>query len=75
MWVNKQLIQILYVVCLILFQGESHGTMNAYLCGIGVHSQYSQKGIAAKIINMLVSHCRKNRLHTEFLRGAFSTIL
>jgi len=44
----------------------SDGIMNAYLCGIGVHSQYRHKGIATKIINMLIEYCRENNLHIQF---------
>ena len=44
----------------------SDGIINAYLCGLGVHPQYRHKGAAAKIINMLVEHCKENNLHIQF---------
>jgi ribosomal protein S18 acetylase RimI-like enzyme len=44
----------------------SDGIINAYLCGLGVHPQYRHKGVAAKIINMLVEHCKENNLHIQF---------
>ncbi|MEG0774088.1 GNAT family N-acetyltransferase [Clostridium sp.] len=44
----------------------SDGVMNAYLCGLGVHCDYRHKGIATKIIKMLIQHCRENNLHIQF---------
>jgi GNAT superfamily N-acetyltransferase len=44
----------------------SDGIMNAYLCGLGVHCQYRNKGIATKIINMLIKYCRENNRHIQF---------
>ena len=44
----------------------SDGIINAYLCGLGVHSQYRHKGIATKIVNMLIEYCRENDLHIQF---------
>ncbi len=44
----------------------SDGIMNAYLCGLGVHCQYRGRGIATKIINMLITYCKENNLHIQF---------
>lgn len=44
----------------------SDGIMNAYLCGLGVHCQYRCKGIATKIINILIKYCKENNLHIQF---------
>jgi len=35
--------------------------MNAYLCWLGVHFQYRRKGIATKIINILIKYCKENK--------------
>jgi N-acetylglutamate synthase-like GNAT family acetyltransferase len=44
----------------------SDGIINAYLCGLGVHSSYRSKGIGSEIICLLVENCRKHNLHLQF---------
>jgi ribosomal protein S18 acetylase RimI-like enzyme len=43
----------------------SDGVTNAYICGVGVLPQHRNKGIATKIISMLIKYCRENNLHTQ----------
>ncbi len=43
----------------------SDGIINAYLCGLGVHSDYRSKGIGAEITRLLVERCQKNNLHLQ----------
>ncbi|KOR88039.1 GNAT family N-acetyltransferase [Paenibacillus solani] len=44
----------------------SDGVINAYLCGLGVHSDYRNKGIGSEITRLLVEHCKKDNLHLQF---------
>lgn len=44
----------------------SDGVINAYLCGLGVHSEYRNQGIATHIIEMLTAYCKQNHLHIQF---------
>ena len=44
----------------------SDGVINAYLCGLGVRSEYRHRGIATHIVNMLAGHCKENYLHIQF---------
>ncbi|PAB60348.1 GNAT family N-acetyltransferase [Anaeromicrobium sediminis] len=44
----------------------SDGIINAYLCGVGVRSEYRNNGVATKIIGMLVEYCQENNLHIQF---------
>ena len=44
----------------------SDGVINAYLCGLGVHSQFRGRGIATEIIKILVDNCREKGLHIQF---------
>ena len=44
----------------------SDGIINAYLCGLGVSPQYRHHGIATKMINRMVQHCKENNLHVQF---------
>ncbi|MCQ6562856.1 GNAT family N-acetyltransferase [Paenibacillus mendelii] len=44
----------------------SDGIINAYLCGLGVHSDYRNKGIGSAITRLLVEYCKKDNLHIQF---------
>ena len=44
----------------------SDGTINAYLCGLGVLSAYRNQGIGTQISRKLVEACKKNNLHIQF---------
>ncbi|KOY14780.1 GNAT family N-acetyltransferase [Paenibacillus xylanivorans] len=44
----------------------SDGIINAYLCGLGIHSDYRSKGIGTEITRLLVEHCKKDNLHLQF---------
>lgn len=43
----------------------SDGITNAYLCGLGVMSQYRKIGIATEINRLLVEHCKQSKLHIQ----------
>lgn len=43
----------------------SDSITNAYICGVGVHNDYRQQGIATRIIEQLVDYCRKANLHIQ----------
>lgn len=44
----------------------SDGMINAYLCGLGVHTDYRSNGIGSEIFRLLVEHCKKDNLHLQF---------
>jgi ribosomal protein S18 acetylase RimI-like enzyme len=44
----------------------SDGIINAYLCGLGVLTDYRKKGIGTEISRRLVEHCKSNNLHIQF---------
>ena len=43
----------------------SDGIINAYLCGIGVLSDYQKMGIGTEIANRLTTHCAEHSLHVQ----------
>ncbi len=43
----------------------SDSITNAYISGVGVHNDYRHQGIATRIIEQLVDHCRKANLHIQ----------
>ncbi|AJS58402.1 GNAT family N-acetyltransferase [Paenibacillus sp. IHBB 10380] len=43
----------------------SDGIMNAYLCGLGVHSDFRSKGIGSEITRLLVELSQKRNLHLQ----------
>jgi len=45
----------------------SDGTINAYLCGIGVLPAYRNKGIGGEIVKSLALKCRDQKLHLQLL--------
>ena len=44
----------------------SDGVINAYLCGLGVHPDYRDRGIATEISRRLVERCENSKLHIQF---------
>lgn len=44
----------------------SDGVMNAYICGVGVLSEYRNRGIGTEIMKKLLSHSQKHNLHAQF---------
>lgn len=44
----------------------SDGIINAYLCRLGVCSDYRSKGIGTEISRRLVKYCNNNNLHIQF---------
>lgn len=44
----------------------SDGIINAYLCGLGVVSDYRNIGIGTEISKRLVKYCKNNNLHIQF---------
>jgi N-acetylglutamate synthase-like GNAT family acetyltransferase len=44
----------------------SDGITNAYVCGLGVVSDYRNKGIGTEIMKMLVKQCVDSGLHIQF---------
>ncbi|WP_409342496.1 GNAT family N-acetyltransferase [Paenibacillus sp. MBLB4367] len=44
----------------------SDGIINAYLCGLGIHSDYRNRGIGSEITRLLVEYCQKDNLHLQF---------
>lgn len=44
----------------------SDGIINAYLCGLGVDSNYRNKGIGTEISKALVKYCKNSNLHIQF---------
>lgn len=45
----------------------SDGVINAYLCGLGVHSDYRGRGIGAEMTRLLIEQCQKAHLHLQLL--------
>lgn len=43
----------------------SDGISNAYLCGLGVHSDFRKIGIGRTISTQLIDYCQANHLHTQ----------
>lgn len=43
----------------------SDGILNAYLCGLAVHSDYQHQGIGSEIVKQLVRKGRDQNLHLE----------
>ena len=41
----------------------SDGIINAYLCGLGVDSQFRNQGIGTEISRRVKAYCQKNNLH------------
>lgn len=44
----------------------SDGVINAYLCGLGVDSEFREQGIGTEIVKQLVTHCQEENLHIQF---------
>lgn len=44
----------------------SDGVTNAFLCGLGVHPDYRNKGIGREISHILIEQCKKANLHIQF---------
>ncbi|MGI6358409.1 MAG: GNAT family N-acetyltransferase [Bacillota bacterium] len=44
----------------------SDGVINAYLCGLGVDSEYRRQGIGTRIMELLVQRCQQSGLHIQF---------
>lgn len=44
----------------------SDGIINAYLCGLGVLSDYRNKGIGTEVSKRLVKYCKNSNLHIQF---------
>lgn len=44
----------------------SDGIINAYICGLGVLTQYRHNGIGTTIMELLTKKCKENNLHTQF---------
>lgn len=44
----------------------SDGITNAYLCGLGVHSDYRGKGIGKEVMRLLMEHCNTAKVHLQF---------
>lgn len=45
----------------------SDGIINAYICGIGVESEYRNRGIGSEILKKLVNDCVKMNLHVQLI--------
>lgn len=45
----------------------SDGISNAYMCGLGVNTDYRNRGIGTEIVRRLVQRCSKSNLHIQFL--------
>jgi len=43
----------------------SDGIINAYLCGLGVDSNFRNRGIGTEISKRLITHSLKNNLHMQ----------
>lgn len=44
----------------------SDGIINAYLCGLGVHPDYRDRGIGTAISRLLMEQCSNHNLHLQF---------
>ena len=44
----------------------SDGIINAYLCGLGVDSEYRNNGIGTEISQRLAAYCNESKLHIQF---------
>lgn len=49
------------------------GFINAYLCGVGVHPDYQQRGIGSEIIRRLGSICSEAGLHVQLFCSSEKT--
>ncbi|MFD0710904.1 GNAT family N-acetyltransferase [Paenibacillus sp. GCM10027626] len=43
----------------------SDGVISAYLCGVGVHEGYRNRGIGAEVVRLLADRCQRNHLHLQ----------